>query len=93
MDFRLLKRVCETDERLITFGPVEQGTFLQRLGGRERLDQLLAGAKDDDTRKSLQSGYDMLTTAEQMGTRFKFFSMFPAVLRDHLKRFPVNGFQ
>lgn len=34
----------------------------------------------------------MLTSDEQMGARFKFFSMFPAVLKDHLMKYPVTGF-
>lgn len=92
VDFRNLKKVAETGQRLITFGPVNQGDFLRRLNGDERLAQLLANAQTPDAREALQSGYDMLTSADQMGARFKFFSMFPAVLKEHLKRYPVNGF-
>lgn len=92
VDFQHMKRVCEADNRLVTFGPVEQSTFLDRLGGPDRLEQLIASADSSDARDVLKSGYEMLTSAEQMGKRFKFFSMFPSVLREHLKRFPVNGF-
>lgn len=35
----------------------------------------------------------MLTNREKMGERFKFFSIFPNVLKDHLEKFPVHGFQ
>lgn len=92
VDFGHMQRVCEADNRLITFGPTEQRTFLDRLGGRDRLEQLLAGAQSPEAKSLLQSGYEMLTAADQMGARFKFFAMFPSVLREHLTRFPVNGF-
>lgn len=92
MNFRHIQRVCEEDSRLITFGPVEQGTFLNRLGGTERIEQLISGAATQDERDTLRSGFEMLTAEQQMGARFKFFAMFPSVLREHLVRFPVSGF-
>lgn len=92
VDFAVIKRFAERDDRLCTFGPVLQRDFLQRMGGDARLQQLIDGsAHDPDAVASLRSGYDMLT--KTMGERFKFFAMFPAVLRDHLTRFPVGGFK
>jgi hypothetical protein len=29
---------------------------------------------------------------DKMGERFKLFSLFPSVLKEHLVRFPVSGF-
>lgn len=92
VDFKQLKYVCEKDEKLITFGPIEQQQFLQKLGGNVRMDILMKNAKSDDVLENLKSGYDMLTNPNKMGSRFKFFSIFPSVLKDHLKKFPVNGF-
>lgn len=46
----------------------------------------------DEEKEVLKSGFDMLVNPEKMGQRFKFFSFYPSVLRDHLARFPVNGF-
>lgn len=92
VDFQQIQRIAERDDRLITFGPVEQQTFLQRLGGHARLEQLIESAKDAEAAETLRSGYDMLTNTHKMGTRFKFFSMFPSVLRNHFDKYPVNGF-
>lgn len=92
VDFGDVKRIA--DGRLCTFGPIEQREFLQRMGGRERLQQLIEdAAADAEAVATLKSGYEMLTSPEQMGTRFKFFAMFPAVLREHLAKFPVGGFK
>lgn len=92
VDFQQIQRIAERDNRLITFGPVEQKTFINRLGGHARIEQLVESAQDADAVEALRSGYDMLTSTHKMGTRFKFFSMFPSVLRDHFDKYPVNGF-
>lgn len=90
VDFKEIKRVAEKNG-LITFGPVDQGLFLKRMGGEVRLEALLSRAKSDEI-ENLKTGYDMLTNAEKMGTRFKFFSLFPDVLKSHLEKYPVLGF-
>lgn len=77
---------------MITFGPVTQQDFLNRMGGKPRLEALVANAKSTEDADSLKTGYDMLTDSAKMGSRFKFFSMFPKVLENHLNKFPVNGF-
>lgn len=41
---------------------------------------------------ALESSYDMLTNPNKMGSRFKFFAIYPSVLRDHLKKYPPNAF-
>ncbi|XP_063700110.1 protein arginine methyltransferase NDUFAF7 homolog, mitochondrial [Culicoides brevitarsis] len=92
VDFRQMQQSCTAEDRLITFGPVEQGTFLQRMGANVRLENLLKNAQNEEQKSALKSGYEILTSEKQMGKRFKFFSMFPAVTKDHLQKFPVSGF-
>lgn len=91
VNFYDVKKILEADDKLITFGPVEQGTFLNKMGGTERLEVLLSNCEENQ-KESLKSGYNMITSTDKMGSRFKFLSMFPSVLKDHLTKFPVNGF-
>lgn len=91
VDFANMKRILELDDRLITVGPVEQGIFLKNMGAETRLQILLENC-DEGQKETLTSGFDMLTNPDQMGSRFKFLSMFPSVLKDHLTKHPVNGF-
>ncbi|XP_026461619.1 protein arginine methyltransferase NDUFAF7, mitochondrial [Ctenocephalides felis] len=91
IDFSQIKRIAEANERCITFGPVTQRDFLKRMGIDVRLKMLLKKAPKQ-TVDSLTSGYSMIVDKEQMGERFKFFCMFPNVLRCQLKESPVCGF-
>lgn len=77
---------------MLTVGPVEQGQFLQRMGGETRLAKLMENAASPEDAESLKAGYNMLTDPSKMGSRFKFFALFPKVLKDHLEKFPVSGF-
>lgn len=63
------------------------------MGGETRLGILLKNPKSDEASQLLKSGYDMLTSPSKMGSRFKFFAIYPKVLEEHLKRFPALGFQ
>ena len=91
VDFSNLKKILESDNKLITFGPVEQGKFLKSMEGETRLESLLE--KSDESQKDiLKSGLDMLVNPDKMGQRFKFLSFYPSVLKDHLSKFPVSGF-
>lgn len=92
VDFAFVKAIAEQHNDLITFGPVLQQEFLDRMGGEVRLQKLMENAKSDNDVRLLQRTYDMLSNPEKMGKRFKFFSMFPKVLEEHLKKFPVIGF-
>uniref|UniRef100_W8CB54 Protein arginine methyltransferase NDUFAF7 n=1 Tax=Ceratitis capitata TaxID=7213 RepID=W8CB54_CERCA len=92
VDFRQIKRIAEENGKVICFGPVEQGSFLKKMEGDARLEQLLSNALPEN-HDIIRSGYKMLTDPNQMGKRFKFFSIFPSVLKEHLEKFPVNGFQ
>lgn len=91
VNFEEVKRQLEADNRLITFGPVEQGKFLVAMEAEARLKFLLENC-DESAKETLKSGLDMLINPQKMGSRFKFLSMFPAVLKNHLTKFPVNGF-
>jgi NADH dehydrogenase [ubiquinone] 1 alpha subcomplex assembly factor 7 len=86
-----LKQIFEADDKLITFGPAEQKDFLIRMEAQSRLENLLKSSPENE-HENLKSAFEMLTSTEQMGSRFKFFSIFPRVLKEHLERFPVNGF-
>lgn len=112
VDFRHIKDVAERHNQTVCYGPVEQGTFLNRMEGELRLEVLkfpnsnkyffshkiffffqnLIKAALPDNRADIKSAYEMLTHPEQMGSRFKFFSLFPAILKEHLKKYPVDGF-
>lgn len=92
INFAHIKAIAEQNERVLTFGPVQQGEFLHRMGGETRLAKLLEKATSAEDANFLKSGYSMLTDPSKMGSRFKMFSIFPRVLDEHLQKFPVNGF-
>ncbi|KAJ9596877.1 hypothetical protein L9F63_012133 [Diploptera punctata] len=89
VDFSFL-RSCTAD-KLLTFGPVTQRDFLLRMGIDLRLEMLLLQC-DEKQKESLRTGYHMMVDQDKMGERFKMFSLFPSVLKEHLTRFPVSGF-
>ncbi|EDV91274.1 protein arginine methyltransferase NDUFAF7 homolog, mitochondrial [Drosophila grimshawi] len=91
VDFRHIKHVVETHNQVHCCGPVQQGDFLSRMQGELRLEQLLANALPEN-QDIIRSGYKMLTDANQMGSRYKFLAMFPGVMAEHLKKYPVAGF-
>lgn len=53
---------------------VEQGYFLQSLGGDVRLQALLAKAQDEAQRRDMEAGYLRLVDPAQMGRLFKVLS-------------------
>ena len=91
VNFSNLKKILEGDDKLITFGPVEQGSFLKNMGAEARLEILLEKCREEE-KEVLKSGLNMLMAPEQMGQRFKFLSFLPRVLKNHLDKFPVSGF-
>ncbi|MBI1210762.1 MAG: class I SAM-dependent methyltransferase [Alphaproteobacteria bacterium] len=52
------------------YGPLAQGAFLQRLGGRERMEALSSGATAAQ-REGLEAGFARLTADDQMGSLFQ----------------------
>jgi len=73
VDFSYLKRFVNT-EQVSSFGPVTQEHFLHSMGIATRLQMLFSNANDEQ-RKSLLTGYDMLTNPNKMGDRFKFLAL------------------
>lgn len=92
VDFKNLRINLEDEGKVMTFGPIEQSTFLTNMGAHARLQKLVENCEDEDEKETLKSGFDMLTNPLKMGSRFKFLSVFPLVLAEHLKKFPVAGF-
>ncbi|XP_039288263.1 protein arginine methyltransferase NDUFAF7, mitochondrial isoform X2 [Nilaparvata lugens] len=90
VDFNFLKN--NTLDKLISFGPITQMEFLSRMQIDVRMKALLEKSNDEDAKKSIISGYNMMMDPKQMGERFKFMCFFPAVLKDYLERVPVAGF-
>ncbi|XP_044732538.1 protein arginine methyltransferase NDUFAF7 homolog, mitochondrial [Chrysoperla carnea] len=93
VDFKQLIKYATKDQKLLAFGPVTQSAFLNSLGIKIRLDMLIKNAKNQQQIDSLKQAYKVMTDADQMGERFKFISLFPSILGEHLKKFPVAGFQ
>ncbi|XP_001849900.2 protein arginine methyltransferase NDUFAF7 homolog, mitochondrial [Culex quinquefasciatus] len=85
VDFSLLNRFCENTGQIFTMGPIEQGSFLEMAGSKDRLEVLLANAKSEEEKHRLSDGYKMLTDRDQMGSRFKFFALFPKELESFFK--------
>jgi NADH dehydrogenase [ubiquinone] 1 alpha subcomplex assembly factor 7 len=92
VDFALLKRVALKKNKLLYFGPVNQQDFLSELGINVRLTNLCKNASDNE-KKQLMLGYNKIMDSKEMGTCFKVVSVFPYVLKDYFKSFPVSGFQ
>lgn len=92
VDFSMIRKVATKNDRLITFGPINQKDFLKQLGIEVRLQTLLKNASDIQ-KKHIISGYHQITDANEMGSVFKVFSMFPSVLKQHLEKWPVSGFE
>ncbi|XP_072032555.1 protein arginine methyltransferase NDUFAF7, mitochondrial-like isoform X2 [Amphiura filiformis] len=73
VDFSYIREMVQ--QSVCTFGPVNQNLFLQQMGIETRLKKLLT--TQPEQHKELISGYRMLMDPEQMGQRFKMFSLMP----------------
>ncbi|XP_078047941.1 protein arginine methyltransferase NDUFAF7, mitochondrial isoform X2 [Augochlora pura] len=91
VDFSMISKVAEKNDRLITFGPVTQTSFLKNLGIDVRLQMLLQNASKE-TKNRLESEYHMIIDEDKMGNKFKFLSLFPFILKDYFQKCPVTGF-
>ena len=60
-------------------GPVEQSFFLSTMGIKERADRLLKAAKDEETRKRLETGWKRLIDRgpNGMGKTYKAMAIVP----------------
>ncbi|KAF2025995.1 DUF185-domain-containing protein [Setomelanomma holmii] len=72
-------------------GPVEQSFFLSTMGIKERAERLLKGAKDEDTRKRLETGWKRLVHRgpNGMGNTYKAMAIVPYLRGSKLRR-PVG---
>lgn len=92
VDFGQLKRHFQQDDRCVTFGPIPQMRFIKAMGGETRLKVLIENASAEQ-QDLLKSGFEMLTSENQMGSRFKFLAVYPKVLADHLEKYPPSAFE
>jgi hypothetical protein len=69
-------------------GPVEQSFFLSTMGIKERADRLLKGAKDEETRRRLETGWKRLIDrgANGMGKTYKAMSIVPYKAKGPVRR-------
>ncbi|XP_013781570.1 protein arginine methyltransferase NDUFAF7, mitochondrial-like [Limulus polyphemus] len=89
VDFSYLKKLVQG--RALTYGPIPQGTFLENMSIKARLEKLLKSATPE-LEKELKSGYDMLVSPEKMGDRFKFLALYPTDMQELLAKQPPAGF-
>ncbi|EAW13853.1 class I SAM-dependent methyltransferase [Aspergillus clavatus NRRL 1] len=75
----LAEAAIDASEGVEVHGPVEQGDFLQVMGIAERMQQLLKGIKDEEKRKTLESGWKRLVErgGGGMGKIYKFMAIIP----------------
>lgn len=91
VDFSVLKKIAQRDDRVICLGPAQQNEFLKKLGIDVRLQILQSKAQEKEAR-GLSKGYEKIMGEKEMGACFKMLAMFPTVLKEHLNKFPVSGF-
>ena len=88
VDFGYLDQ--NTNENTLTYGPVSQEQFLTQLGIQIRCD--LLKKHNPKLSEELDQSLDMLINPEKMGTRFKFFSVFPKTMQHIHTDYPPAGF-
>ncbi|KAL3272257.1 hypothetical protein HHI36_022738 [Cryptolaemus montrouzieri] len=91
VDFANLKQVALEGDKVLAFGPVLQRDFLMKMGIEHRFKSLEKNASKTQL-EALKFGYEMMLDEKQMGKRFKFLSLLPAVLKKILDKYPVAGF-
>ncbi|XP_015185297.1 PREDICTED: NADH dehydrogenase [ubiquinone] complex I, assembly factor 7 isoform X2 [Polistes dominula] len=92
VDFSLIQKIALKDNRVISFGPISQRTFLKNLGIDLRLEMILKNSTDVQ-KEQILSGYHMIMDADKMGERFKVLSLFPYVLSKYMDKWKVDGFK
>ncbi|KAJ6108465.1 hypothetical protein N7523_009788 [Penicillium sp. IBT 18751x] len=75
----LAEAAIEGSDGVEVHGPVEQGDFLTALGITERMEQLIRAAKDDESRKTLETGWKRLVekSGGSMGQIYKVLAIVP----------------
>lgn len=92
VDFSLIQKIALKDNKVISFGPISQRTFLKNLGIDLRLEMILKNSTDVQ-KEHILSGYHMIMDADKMGERFKVLSLFPYVLSKYMDKWKVDGFK
>ncbi|XP_050442537.1 protein arginine methyltransferase NDUFAF7 homolog, mitochondrial [Adelges cooleyi] len=88
IDFKRLKDIAGVD--VLSFGPVVQNSYLNKLHINLRYKNLLAMAKNEREATSLTFGYKQLM---EMGSKFKVIAMVPATLAPYLNNSAICGFE
>lgn len=85
----LVESALEASDAVEVHGPVDQADWLNAMGGRERSEALVRKARDDETRRRLESGWSRVTERgpNGMGRLYKVMSIVPA---NDGKRRPVG---
>jgi NADH dehydrogenase [ubiquinone] 1 alpha subcomplex assembly factor 7 len=88
VDFDYLKR--QSGSNTLTYGPVPQSQYLTQLGIQIRCNLL----KDQNSKvaKDVDASLEMLISPDKMGSRFKFFSIFPKTMSPIHADYPPVGF-
>lgn len=75
----LAESVLNASPNVEIHGPVEQAFFLGSMGIKERAERLLRGAKDEETRKRLETGWKRLVDRgpDGMGKTYKAMAIVP----------------
>lgn len=80
VDFNALAEASlDASQNVEVYGPVEQGSWLLRLGIKERAEHLIRGLKDEDARKDFEAGWKRLVEGgpRGMGKAYKVMSIVP----------------
>ncbi|XP_044763454.1 protein arginine methyltransferase NDUFAF7 homolog, mitochondrial [Coccinella septempunctata] len=91
VDFGRLKEAALEGDKVIAFGPVTQKDFLNRMGIEHRY-RALENIASKEQMEALRMSYKMMMDEDQMGKRFKFMCLVPAVLEKIVGKYPVVGF-
>ncbi|KAF7383499.1 hypothetical protein HZH66_012849 [Vespula vulgaris] len=92
VDFSLIQKIAQKDNRIISFGPISQKIFLKNLGIDVRLEIILKNSTDVE-KEHILSGYHMIMDTDKMGERFKVLALFPYILSKYMDTWFVNGFK
>lgn len=73
-------------EKCLVFGPIPQAEFLRNLGLDLRFEQLIKKCKSDQERTYLKRSYELLTSTQEMGERFKVVAFYPKVMEKYFNK-------
>lgn len=71
-------------------GPIEQGDFLQIMGIRERMHQLLRKVTDEEKKRTLESGWQRLVEKGGGGSMGRLYKVMAIIPENGGRRRPVG---